>query len=122
MKRMLIPFLLLAACTDRDAPPRGAIEGELAVTAIMGAFDPEKSMTMSSEIYIIIDDEQYALRTTKNPKVVGEPGVAPMFLGGRKVIVKGKIKGDEYYASYLKWLPDDGEGDIPTVTLGIPVE
>ena len=119
MKRMILVCLVLSACADGDAPPRGAVEVDLAVMAVMGPFDPNKGRTFSSVISVVIDGEEYTLQMTEDPKIVGEPGAPPMFLGGRKVIVKGEIRGDEYYASYLKWLPADS-AEEPTVTLGVP--
>jgi len=123
MKRIILFLFLLSACAQSDAPPRGAVEAEFAVTMIEGDFDPDRGMQLSMLLYILIDEERYVFQSSKKTKVAGEkPNAPPAYWGGRKVLVKGKIKGDEYYATYVHWLPVEGDGETPTLTIGIPVD
>lgn len=118
----LLPIILLiitVGCST-DAPPRGAVETTLSVTAAMGKFDPDRGATFATEVYVHIDGNDYPLRVTDGVRVVGEPGVPPMMLGGRKVVVAGKVQDREYFARYIKWLPAEPGDDPPGVTLGIP--
>ena len=112
-------FIFAVGCSS-DAPPSNAVETTLSVTAAMGRFDPEGGTTFSTEVYVQIDGREYPLRTVDNVKVIGEPGVPPMMLGGRKVLVAGEVREGEYFARYIKWLPQDAGDEPPGVTLGIP--
>lgn len=118
----LVPLVLLAivAGCSSDTPPRGAVETTLSVTAAMGRFDPERGRTFATEVYVNIDGNDYPLRVTDGVKVVGEPGVPPMMLGGRRVVVAGDVEDGEYFAHYIKWLPAEPGDEPPGVTLGIP--
>ncbi len=115
-KIYILVFTSLFVSCSNDAPPRDAIEAEIAVIVLMGERDPDRGRLVSSQLHVVIDGVTYPLEAASKARIIGFEGEDRITLSGRKVLVAGAIEDGVYMATYAKLL----EKAAPTVVNSLP--